>query len=1001
MWFIEGQVTRRGREVNVRTWLKPGTTLTLGRQDNDPDVLCVGTDVNVSRRHVALTTTRTAPSTLTIRDLSQNGVFLDGVRIKRQEETPVQITNIQPLRPGVWGSAKTIALSQIETEDQEQRSTVAGSGYGGSVEMTIGNMKFKLERVDFSVAFAGMSSSEKVEASQLAADMDIKVEPKEWVPGISTHLLMSSSSSPRAEQFRLSEKVYQALAQGGHIITMAWLRTYRDALLASTKTRYELLDPPLELSYLPKDFKSLTEVSGIHWSPNFKRKSLFDHLIFVLLSQDAKASKWEACIQSAGGAVVKEDPMNVTAVIRRCLIQDKKEPVFIKPTSDESFVHISRSVEPVLKEMGYRWVETREIGMAILAVSTDQFCNPKYQGALPTLDDRLTNASSLPTFSTLDHRHSSLMQPLPEESATISIDEEQSGMLTRKQTVVVKEEEEALLPSLGFDDFFAPRRGKTSFGAAANSSTSSSASTTKNSPLSTAAPVPATRPALQQQPAPTTVTASAKSTVGARDTTKKRRRLDMFLDDDDDIIIMDPGLQVPTALVPEKGQQQRLPTVARVNSNTASPTSDGSSARSSPGSGSAVTITAPAMAATTTTTGASNRPIMLDSDDDFDFGLPSKRRRAKKDGGSGGTPQEGGSGRDSASSSVAVVVSEATAAASLHALGADDDLNDRDKSIGGADEEETTDDMKLAVMTDTKGLKRRKILLAEVDSPPSKSSDMFDDLGEGEEEIVKDKQSKTVSAPTTKKGQSSLAGSTATAATTASGRRKLGPVQQDISTYHIEDRIHHQRELDKYEHQEAALAQRREMDRLAKEYERATSVQPKTTMVTTQKSRSSDAVTSAAEAGKKQPTTLMTVVFSDRLLDKGKRRKLLTQDDIKQEEEEEEGEHPHSATFDAMASPSHSSTMQQRVTRVGEQVASLSLRGQRGEVAGEEGGGGGHPEWPERWKKMPNFKARPPVDPVLVEKWKGRPNFKAFRRTTMPGIPMINGPHVPLTASQR
>ncbi|KAF8948548.1 hypothetical protein BGZ47_004284 [Haplosporangium gracile] len=45
-------------------------------------------------------------------------------------------------------------------------------------------------------------------------------------------------------------------------------------------------------------------------------------------------------------------------------------------------------------------------------------------------------------------------------------------------------------------------------------------------------------------------------------------------------------------------------------------------------------------------------------------------------------------------------------------------------------------------------------------------------------------------------------------------------------------------------------------------------------------------------------------------------------------------------------------------------------------------------DWPERWKKMPNFKnfLGPSLD--LQEKWKNVPNFKAFRKSKLPGVKM-------------
>ncbi|KAF9920634.1 hypothetical protein FBU30_009499 [Linnemannia zychae] len=43
-------------------------------------------------------------------------------------------------------------------------------------------------------------------------------------------------------------------------------------------------------------------------------------------------------------------------------------------------------------------------------------------------------------------------------------------------------------------------------------------------------------------------------------------------------------------------------------------------------------------------------------------------------------------------------------------------------------------------------------------------------------------------------------------------------------------------------------------------------------------------------------------------------------------------------------------------------------------------------DWPERWKKMANFKNFSGPSPELKEKWKNVPNFKAFRKAKMPGI---------------
>ncbi|KAG0377311.1 hypothetical protein BGX24_006333 [Mortierella sp. AD032] len=43
-------------------------------------------------------------------------------------------------------------------------------------------------------------------------------------------------------------------------------------------------------------------------------------------------------------------------------------------------------------------------------------------------------------------------------------------------------------------------------------------------------------------------------------------------------------------------------------------------------------------------------------------------------------------------------------------------------------------------------------------------------------------------------------------------------------------------------------------------------------------------------------------------------------------------------------------------------------------------------DWPERWKRMANFKNFSEPSPDLKEKWKNVPNFKAFRKSKLPGV---------------
>ncbi|KAF9572758.1 hypothetical protein EC968_009486 [Mortierella alpina] len=53
-------------------------------------------------------------------------------------------------------------------------------------------------------------------------------------------------------------------------------------------------------------------------------------------------------------------------------------------------------------------------------------------------------------------------------------------------------------------------------------------------------------------------------------------------------------------------------------------------------------------------------------------------------------------------------------------------------------------------------------------------------------------------------------------------------------------------------------------------------------------------------------------------------------------------------------------------------------------------------DWPEHWKRLPNFKHSTKVNLVAQAKWQDVPNFKTFRKSLMPGVPVEPTPPRPL-----
>ncbi|KAG0325311.1 hypothetical protein BG000_001860 [Podila horticola] len=315
--------------------------------------------------------TRGQHTKITVRDLSSKfGVKMNGKQIEQAKDIEVVIKDSQ-----TWA--------------YHDKPHLAGRGYGGYADFIIGeNTTFRLERVDISVCSSGMLQQEKLRLIESAVELDINVELKAWIPGISTHLVIGNN--------KLTEKTFQALVQGAYLVNPLWLEALEMSLKESWESKGTVFNPALETEFPIPPPQALQEAS-IDWQPNPIKN----------LSQ---------VVECAGGRWSMEDPNSTMKVISECL-SSTMIPVFLIPSGScpEQFPN----VDSVLKRMSYRWVQEEEIGRAVLLVATDMFCNPRYMGDLPSYETLSFMLSSMNQSQSL--YVGSLVVPSTVDSSTVEV----------------------------------------------------------------------------------------------------------------------------------------------------------------------------------------------------------------------------------------------------------------------------------------------------------------------------------------------------------------------------------------------------------------------------------------------------------------------------------------------------------------------------------------------------------------------------------------------------
>lgn len=362
MWFLVGLE----RNAGLRIWLKPGTTLTVGRQNAD-DILNIGHgDISVGRRHATITVskptmqsvrTRDEHTKLTICDLSsKHGVFVNDERIEAAQ-------NIE------------ITIDADHTWKSQEKKHVAGRGYGGFANVAIGvETSFRLERVDWSICTQGLSAQAKLGLVEAAAEVGCKIE-EAWIPGVSTHMV---TTKPKR-----SEKLYLALAEGGYLVNVDWMKAAEKSFKESWDSKGQKDALSMEESYpapIPVNFEHVS----IQWGPNAHRRTLFSDYRFISVTA-AKYQNLGQLVQCAGGSWTRADTSTALGIMSECM-NATLIPVFLHPQDTDNVAMAYPKLDGVLKRMKYRWVQEDEIGMAIIYASTEKYCNPKYLDSLPTVE---------------------------------------------------------------------------------------------------------------------------------------------------------------------------------------------------------------------------------------------------------------------------------------------------------------------------------------------------------------------------------------------------------------------------------------------------------------------------------------------------------------------------------------------------------------------------------------------------------------------------------------
>lgn len=325
MWLLKKYPENENDQYQY--YLIEGCKYLIGRKDCD--IILAG-DASISRKHAficigKITDDLLMPSDVTITDTSKVGVQVNGGKIPTQTSTALHEGDV-------------VSFGKMQ-------------------------LKFKLVYKNLVSVMSCINSTEmkdKVKSSTQKLGGNIK---SDWAAE-ATHLIM--------EKLVFTIKVVCALACGKWIVTPKFLEDMLDSCDEKKRNMF-----PLESEYLPPVTEHTLVNQEILFSPNAKRKTLFLGKVFITIAAK-QYKRMKKAVECAGGSIVLKETrdsklfrdMSSNQTIVLCS-ESKDRSNFREEQKTWTSEIISK-----LKSHHLRTIKESEIGLAILHVSLETYCNP-------------------------------------------------------------------------------------------------------------------------------------------------------------------------------------------------------------------------------------------------------------------------------------------------------------------------------------------------------------------------------------------------------------------------------------------------------------------------------------------------------------------------------------------------------------------------------------------------------------------------------------------------
>ncbi|XP_057291134.1 nibrin-like isoform X2 [Hydractinia symbiolongicarpus] len=325
MWLLKKYPDNENDQYQY--YLIEGCKYLIGRKDCD--IILAG-DASISRKHAficigKITDDLLMPSDVTITDTSKVGVQVNGGKIPTQISTALHEGDV-------------VSFGKMQ-------------------------LKFKLVYKNLVSVMSCINSTEmkdKVKSNTQKLGGNIK---SDWAAE-ATHLIM--------EKLVFTIKVVCALACGKWIVTPKFLE---DMLDSCDKKKRNML--PLESEYLPPVTEHTLINQEILFSPNAKRKTLFVGKVFITIAAK-QYKRMKKAVECAGGSIVLKETRDLK------LFRDMSSNQTIVLCSESKDRNNFREEQKTwmseiiskLKSHHLRTIKESEIGLAILHVSLESYCNP-------------------------------------------------------------------------------------------------------------------------------------------------------------------------------------------------------------------------------------------------------------------------------------------------------------------------------------------------------------------------------------------------------------------------------------------------------------------------------------------------------------------------------------------------------------------------------------------------------------------------------------------------